>query len=292
MADMAEAVLHDGTAIPILVSGDGRALFIPADLRPRSESEAQTMRDWGADPDLGPNLVSALSQSYRVVAADYEGHGMAHPAPDTLTPENVAADFLAIADAAHAETFGYYGYSWLALCGLQLAIRTNRLWALIMGGFPPLEGPYKSMLAVTRAAHSAAAQARLEESSEQTTAVTSPVEPGDWDAATIQTNEAQTRQFVTLYEALQDFDDSTVGVAPDLPRLAFAGSADHIVYGPRWGGVTVRIGEPLAAHERELIEAGWDVQVIPALDHLSAMRSDVVVPLLTAWLGKVSRERQ
>ena len=286
MPDMAEAVLHDGTAIPILVSGDGRVLLIPADVKPHSELEAQTMRDWGADPDLGPNLVSALSQSYRVVAADYEGHRMAHPAPDTLTPENVAADFLAIADAAHAETFGYYGYSWLALCGLQLAIRTNRLWALVMGGFPPLEGPYKSMLAVTKAAHSAAAS-----SSEQTTAVTSAVEPGDWDAATIQTNEAQTRQFVTLYEALQDFDDATVGVAPDLPRLAFAGSADQIVYGPRWGGVTVRIGEPLAAHERELIKAGWDVQVLPALDHLSAMRSGVVVPLLTAWLGKVSREQ-
>lgn len=286
MANMAEAVLHDGTAIPILVSGGGRALLIPADLKAHSESEAQTMRDWGADPGLGPNLVSALSQSYRVVAADYEGHRMAHPAPDTLTPANVAADFLAIADAAHAETFGYYGYSWLALCGLQLAIRTNRLWALVMGGFPPLEGPYKSMLAVTRAAHAAAAS-----SSTQTAAADLQVEPGDWDAATIQTTEAQTRQFVTLYEALQDFDDSAIGVAPGLPRLAFAGSADHIVYGPRWGDVTVRIGGPLVAHERELVEAGWDVEVLPALDHLGAMRSDVVVPLLTAWLGKVSRER-
>lgn len=286
MAHTAEAVLHDGTRIPILVSGEGRALLIPANLSPRSASEAQTMLDWGADPDLGPNLVAGLSQSYRVVVADYEGHRMAHPAPATLTPENVTADLLAIADAAHAETFGYYGYSWLALCGLQLAIRTNRLWALVMGGFPPLEGPYESMLAVTEAAHTAAAR-----SPEQSQAVNVPVEPGDWDAARIQTNEAQTRQFVTLYEALQGFDDSTVGVAPDLPRLAFAGSADQIVYGPRWGDVTVRIGEPLAAHERELIEAGWDVQVLPALDHLSAMHSDVVVPLLQTWLGKVSREQ-
>jgi len=285
VADMAEAVLHDGTTIPIHLSGDGPPLLIPADLKPHSGSEAQAMLDWGADPDLGPNLVSGLSASHRVIAADYEGHRMAHPAPDTLTPENVAADLLAIADAAQAETFGYYGYSWLALCGLQLAIRTNRLWALIMGGFPPLEGPYKSMLAVTRAAHAAAAK-----SSEETTAVNPPVEPGDWDAATIQTNEAQTRQFVTLYEALQDFDDSTAALARDLPRLAFAGSADQIVYGPRWGDVTVRIGEPLAAHEHELIESGWDVQVLPALDHLGAMHSDVVVPLLKAWLGKVGRE--
>jgi hypothetical protein len=53
----------------------------------------------------------------------------------------------------------------------------------------------------------------------------------------------------------------------------------------------VRIGEPLAAHERELIDAGWDVQVLPALDHLGAMHSDVVAPLLQAWLGKVGREQ-
>lgn len=105
MSEMVEALLHDGTAIPVRVNGDGRALLIPADVRPRSGPEAQTMREWGADPDLGPNLVSGLSHSYRVIAADYEGHRMAHPAPDTLTPENVAADFLAIADAARAETF-------------------------------------------------------------------------------------------------------------------------------------------------------------------------------------------
>jgi pimeloyl-ACP methyl ester carboxylesterase len=167
------------------------------------------MRAWGTDPDLCPNFASGLSPSYRVIAADYEGHRMAHPAPETLTPANVAADFVAVADAAHADLFAYYGYSWLALCGLQLAIRTNRLWALIMGGHPPLGGPYKSMPAVTRVAHSAAAR-----SSEQAPAADVAVEPGDWDAAAIQTNAiqtnaAQTRQFVTLYEAVQDFDDAT-----------------------------------------------------------------------------------
>lgn len=282
VTDSAEAVLHDGTSIPMTISGSGPALFLPVRAEPRPAAEAGTMRAWGADPDLGPNLVLGLAPSYRVIAADYEGHRMAHPAPETFTPENVAADFLAIADAAAADRFGYYGYSWLSLCGLQLAIRTDRLRALVMGGFPPLEGPYKSMLAVTRAAHAAAGSA------EQTPAVDVPVEPGDWDAATIQTTEAQTRQFVTLYEALQDFDDSTAALAPDLPRLAFAGSADQIDYGQRWGDVQVRIGAPLAEHERELMAAGWDVQILPGLDHLGAMQSSVVVPLLKTWLDRVT----
>lgn len=257
VTDSAEAVLHDGG----------------------SHRHARLGRGPGPRPEPRHRPLAVVL----VIAADYEGHRMAHPAPDTLTPENVAADILAIADAAAADRFGYYGYSWLALCGLQLAIRTDRLWALVMGGFPPLEGPYKSMLAVTRAAPAAAAGP-----AEQTQAADVPVEPGDWDdAAAIQTTEAQTRQFVRLYEALQDFDDSTAAVAPGLPRLAFAGSGDQIDYGPRWGDVQVRIGAPLAEHKHELTAAGWDVQVLPGLDHLGAMQSSVIVPLLKTWLDRV-----
>jgi pimeloyl-ACP methyl ester carboxylesterase len=281
VTDTAEAVFHDGTTIRIAIQGDGPALLVPASLTPRTPAEAETMRQWGADPDLGPNLVNGLAGSNRVITADYEGHRMAHPAPDTLTPGNVAADLLAIADAADAGVFAYYGYSWLALSGLQLAIRTDRLRALVMGGFPPLDGPYKSMLAVTRAAHSAS------QSPGQAASPAVEVEPGDWDSASIQTTEAQTRQFVTLYEALQDFDDFAAAVPRDLPRLAFAGADDRIDYGPKWGGVQVRIGEPLATHRGALIEAGWDVQILPGLDHLGAMHSSVVLPILTGWLRKV-----
>jgi pimeloyl-ACP methyl ester carboxylesterase len=286
MTDAFEAVLHDDSRIPIAMRGEGRPLLVPARLEPHPPAEAETMRQWGADPDLGPNLVDGLARSYRVIAADYEGHRMAHPAPDTLTPENVTADLLAIADAAGADRFGYYGYSWLALSGLQLAIRTDRLWALIMGGFPPRGGPYESMLAVTRAAHAMA----IHSAGRSTPAIVVP-EPGDWDAVSVQTDEEQTRQFVTLYEALQDFDDSAAAVPPDLPRLAFASAADHIDYGPEWGGVQVRIGEPLAAYERSLIEAGWDVHLLAGLDHMSAMHSSLVLPLVADWLEKVARER-
>ena len=282
MADSAAAVLHDGTTIRITVHGDGPALLVPARLEPHPPAEAETMRLWGGDPDLGPNLVNGLAGSNRVIVADYEGHRMAHPAPETLTPANVAADLLAIADAAGADVFGYYGYSWLALSGLQLAIRTDRLRVLAMGGFPPLEGPYRSMLAVTRAAHSASIS---QETDPGTPAI--EAEPGDWDSAGIQTDPAQTQQFVTLYEALQDFDDFAAAIRQDLPRLAFAGAEDRIDYGPKWGGVQVRIGDPLVEHRTELIEAGWDVQILPGLDHLGAMQSSVVLPILSGWLRKV-----
>jgi pimeloyl-ACP methyl ester carboxylesterase len=80
--------------------------------------------------------------AFRVVAFDYEGHVLEVPKPSTLTPDNLARDFLVVADAAGAERFAWYGYSWLAVGGLQLALRSDRVAALVMGGWPPIGGPY------------------------------------------------------------------------------------------------------------------------------------------------------
>ena len=108
------------------------------------DATAEQMRAWGADPHLGHTLATGLADAgFRVIAADYERHLAQHPKPGTLTAAGAAADLLAVADAAGAARFAYYGYSWLALAGLQFAIRTDRLSALAMGGFPPLGGPYR-----------------------------------------------------------------------------------------------------------------------------------------------------
>ncbi len=277
--DTVAAALHDGTTITVTIQGDGPALLLPVSLAPHTAAEAETLRQWGGDPDLGPTLINGLAPTNRVIAVDYEAHRMAIPALQTLTPENLAGDFLAIADAAGVDRFAYYGYSWLALTGLQLALRTDRLEALAMGGFPPREGPYGSMLAVTRAAHAMSVKA----GGEPAGPVPEP-EPGDWYSVSVQTTEEQTQQFVTLYEALQDFDDSAAVLRGDLPKLAFAGAEDQIDYKPVWGGVRVAIGEPLARHKGGLTTAGWDVRVLPGLDHMGAMHSAVVLPILTDWL--------
>ncbi|WP_166872710.1 alpha/beta fold hydrolase [Salinibacterium sp. ZJ450] len=278
------AVLHDGSTIDVVAVGDGRAVLLPIRTVPYDSATAETMRAWGADPDAGPTVIAGLRDAgFRVIAADLEGHRMAHPAAKTLTPESLSQDLLAIADAADVDRFAYAGYSWLALCGLQLAIRTDRLWALAMGGYPPMGGPYREMLAVTRAAHA-------ESTAPQSTAPGSPVdvEPGDWDSAQVTTTPSQTRQFVTLYEALQDFDDARAARELTIPRLAYAGAGDEISYSPRWGGVTVRIAPPLREHQAELEAAGWTIRLLPGRDHIGAMRSDVTLPLLTTWLRSVA----
>src|SRR5438445_6433268 len=162
---MPEATLHDGSTIEIEVHGTGPTLLLPVNPQPVIGPQAELMRQYGTDPALGQSLIKGLSDAFRVVAFDYEGQCLRRPKPDTLTPGNTVNDLLAVADAAGADRFAYYGYSWLAMIGLQLAIRTDRLWALILGGFPPLGGPYEEFFFKQKTAYE---MASAEESSEET----------------------------------------------------------------------------------------------------------------------------
>ncbi len=281
---MTDALLHDGSTIEIEVHGAGPTLLLPVNPQPVNGLQAETMRQWGADPELGQSLIKGLSDAFRVVAFDYEGQCLRIPKPDTLTPANIASDLLAVADAVGAERFAYYGYSWLALIGLQLAIRTNRLSALIMGGFPPLDGPYAAMLRVTTVAHEMAVEAAAQ-TDERVPDQQPAVEAGDWDSVQVTISPDQTWQFVTLYQALQGFDDRAAQAHITCPRLCFAGSVDEIQYGPKWGDVLVSIAGPLIAERAELESLGWEVRVLDGLDHLQAMQAKQVVPILRSWLA-------
>lgn len=278
---MTEAKLHDGSTIHLEVHGQGPTVLLPVNPVPIEGTKADEMRKWGVDPALGRNLIDGLSDAFRVVAFDYEGHVLATPKPDTLTPANIAADLLAIADAVDAPRFAYYGYSWLALSGLQLAIRTDRLSALVMGGYPPLDGPYAEMLSVTMATYEMSGQDPAPQKAAEPKAEAGEY---DWDSAEVTMTEAQTRQFVTLYEGLQDFDDRAAQASLSCPRLCFAGSADKIEYGERWGGVDVDIAGPMVNRRAELESFGWEVRVLDGLDHVRAMQVVNVLPILRPWL--------
>jgi pimeloyl-ACP methyl ester carboxylesterase len=278
---MMTARLHDDAFLDVSVRGDGPAVLIPVSTAVTDPQTAERLRAWGADPDLGHTLATGLAAAgFRVITADYEGHLGDHPKPHTLTPAAVAADLLAVADAAGADRFAYYGYSWLALAGLQLAIRTDRLTALAMGGYPPLGGPYAAMLTVTRAAHRMALARR-----DRPPAAPAEVQPGDWDSAEVTRTPEQTGQYVTLYEALQTFDERAALDRLGMPRLAFAGENDTIAYGPQWDDARVDIAGPLRRHRDELTGRGWTVQLIPDTDHMSAMHANRVLAILGPWLA-------
>ena len=269
---MPRATLHDGSSIEIEIHGTGPTLLLPVNPQPVTGEQAELMRQYGTDPALGQSFIDGLSDTFRVAAFDYEGQCLRIPKPDTLTPTNVANDMLAIADAAETDTFAYYGYSWLAMVGLQLAIRTDRLSALIMGGFPPLNGPYKEMLVVTHVTYEMATGERSIPSAEES----------EWSGMSLAVD--QTRQFVTLYQALQGFDDQAVQTQLACPRLCFVGSKDEIQYDKNWGDVTVHLAEPIIQEKAQLSALGWDVKVLDGLDHIQAMQAKQVVPLLRSWL--------
>jgi len=271
---MLEAKTHDGSTITIEVHGTGPTLLLPVNPEPAQGEQAEAMRAWGADPALGRSLMEGLGDLVRVAAFDYEGHVLAHPKPATLTPDNISADLLAVADAVGADRFFYYGYSWLALSGLQLALRTDRLAGLAMGGYPPVAGPYKEMLVVTNGTLRQVGTATGKEPT-----------PGDWSTVEVDMSEAQARQFVTLYEALQDFDDSAAQARITCPRLCFAGSADVIEYDERFGGVRVDLAGPIARNRAELESLGWTVALLDGLDHAQAMQAPNALPVLRPWLA-------
>lgn len=259
--------------------GRGPAVLLPIDTAPAEEPLATQMRAWGADPSSGHTLATGLADAgFRVIAFDYAGHLAAHPKPTTLTADEVVADLLAIADEAGADRFTYYGYSWLSLAGLQLAVRTDRLTGLAMGGFPPLGGPYDAMLTVTRAAHRQAVANLGKPPSD------AEITPGDWDSSEVTATPGQTQQYLTLYESLIGFDERAAVERVTVPRLAFAGEDDNIRYGAAWDDAYVGIADGLAAHRDELVRLGWTVELIPGADHMKAMHAAVVLPLLTRWL--------
>jgi pimeloyl-ACP methyl ester carboxylesterase len=264
----ADVTLHDGSTVMIEIHGDGPALLLPVNPRPITGEQADVLRQYGADPALGQSLIQGLCDAFRVIAFDYEGHLRRTPRPLTLTPDAVINDLLAVADAAGANRFAYYGYSWLAMIGLQLALRTDRLWALVMGGYPPLDAPYAEMRQVTAAAYEiAGSEVPADE---------------EWSAAEL--SKEETQQYVTLYEALRDFDDRAVQGQITCPRVCFVGSADEIYYGPSWGDVTVSLAGPVIRGEAELKALGWDVHILEGLNHMGAMQAAQVLPILQPFL--------
>ena len=94
------------------------------------------------------------------------------------------------------------------------------------------------------------------------------------------------KQFVTLYENLMVFDDRSIQDRLQLPKLAFAGEKDTIVYGDNFGGVTVDIVGLLEKNEKRLNELDWDVEILKGndMDHTKAMQPAMVLPLIKPWL--------
>ncbi|WP_025027471.1 alpha/beta fold hydrolase [Caldalkalibacillus mannanilyticus] len=280
--------LMDESALKVGLVGNptSTTIMLPVAKESVYGKEADNLKLWGVDPELGKHFIEGLVDKFQILYFDYEGHRLQHPNPENLTPDNIVKDLLTIADEMNIKKFSYYGYSWLALVGLQLAIRTDRLESLIMGGFPPIEGPYKEMMIVTKKTYDQA----LNNQNSPDIDEQEPINPDkvDWDNIQVKIETNQTKQFVTMYENLMEFNDREIQHKLDIPRVVFAGEKDTIVYGENFGSVTVDIVGILQKNKQKLEHFGWDVEIVKGndMDHTKAMQPITVLSLIKPWLIK------
>jgi pimeloyl-ACP methyl ester carboxylesterase len=245
-----------GTRVPSLgiyyeVHGRGVPLILGAPLK--ASPTKQDPR--GA---ILKGYLDRLTDRYRVLVADYPDLGLdrgrSTPLPaGTLTAQRACDDVFAMADAAGFERFIWWGFSWGGVVGLQLASRSDRVAALVCGGWPPLGGPYADMLRIARA--------RVADPSQAAGA------PRD-------------RQMITFYESLQRWPEAEAIRRIRCPRMAYAGTEDTFVD----SGVSVRLGPLLRERRADLEREGWSVAEIPGRDHSVFKDPEAVVPIVRRFL--------
>lgn len=247
------ATAHNGDDIYVEVHGSGPAVILfnahPRPPEHPARDQLLAFRD---------EMINGLADRFSVVLPAYPGT----PKTGTLTPSAVTHDLLAIADEAGAETFAFWGHSWGAVIGLQLALHTPRVSALALSGFPPIDGPYRAMLDSVRALTG----------DRHIDGLTVPAKAQD-----------EYRQFLTYYEHLQGFDDRRAQAALTVPRLYFVGRDDTL---PLGDDVVARFGDTALAQQAELTDLGWSVTIVPDRDHATLINADAVLPVLAPFLDR------
>jgi pimeloyl-ACP methyl ester carboxylesterase len=206
--------------------------------------------------------LNRLTDRYRVLRVDYPSiGGSLDIAPGALTADRVCADLLAVASAAGFDRFAYWGYSWGAAVGLQLAARTDRLSALVLGGWPPLGAPYDGILQATR------------------------LKQPDPEPSSLKVlrSKDQYRQWETFYASLRDWPEAQSVARIRCPKMVFFGSDGDLIE----AGVPIRIASIIRQHRLTLEQMGWEVHEISGQGHGVCVMPELAVPPVRAFLDRV-----
>jgi pimeloyl-ACP methyl ester carboxylesterase len=203
-----------------------------------------------------------LTDRYRVLLVDYPGIGRSRDiAPEALTADRVCADLLGVARAAGFDRFAYWGYSWGGNVGLQLATRTDRLDALVVGGWPALGAPYEALLAAARRKLPAPEPSSL----------------------VVLRSPAQYAQWIHYGESIAGWPERAAVARIACPRLNLFGGDGDLVE----AGIPVPIASSIRAHRAELEALGWRVHEIVGQGHGLCLQPEVAVPPVRAFLDEV-----
>jgi len=238
--------LH-GTGAPLLI---GLPLF------------ASHTQVFGADSAAWLNgYLDRLTDRYRVLLVDYPSIGGSRDiAPQDLTADRVCADLLGVATAAGFDRFAYWGYSWGGAVGLQLAARTDRLTALVIGGWPPLGAPYAAILQAT---HFKAA------------------DPEPSSMAVLR-SKAQYAQWGHYYQSMLGWDEAASVARIACPKMVFFGAEGDLVE----AGIPITIASSIRQHHAQLEGQGCRVHEVPGQGHGVCLMPNLVVPQVRAFLDE------
>ncbi|RPH97386.1 MAG: alpha/beta hydrolase [Lysobacterales bacterium] len=236
------------------VHGQGTPLLLGF---PILASHAQVFGE-AAGP-IRDGFLERLTDRYRVLLMDYPSIGRSRDiAPELLTADRVCADLLSVASAAGFGGFIYWGYSWGAAAGLQLASRSDRLLGLVIGGWPPLGAQYADVLA----------------------AVEEQMDDPPPEVQVVLRSSAQYAQWAAFYRSIDTWPEERAARSTACPRLAFAGADGDVYAGTR----LIRNASILRARKEELEAMGWRVELIPGKGHSVGLEPETVVPVVRAFL--------
>ncbi len=205
-------------------------------------------------------FLAALTDRYQVLLLDYPSIGRSADIPPTeLKVDRVCSDLLAVASAAGFNSFIYWGYSWGANVGMQLAMRTDRLAGLVMGAWPPLGAQYAEVLA-------SAEDQIADPPAEVQVVLRSP---------------AQYAQWANYARSLGGWSEAEVCRSLSMPRLAFAGENGDVLAGSRM----IMNASILRARKAELEAMGWAVKLIPGRGHEVGL-DPAVIPFVREFLDQ------
>lgn len=206
-------------------------------------------------------FLDRLTDRYRVLVMDYPSIGLSASIPPAeLTAERVCADILSVADAAGFDRFAWWGYAFGGAVGLQLATRTDRLSALVVGGWSPLDAPYPAMLQAVRA----------------------NVDDPPSSSRMVLREPAQYAQWATFWDSLQSWAETEAEAVRGIqcPRLAIAGVAGEVIS----GGVDIGYAAALVSNRPALQAMGWQVEIMEDHGHEVGLNPAVFVPQVRAFL--------
>lgn len=249
--------LDPATGVHYEVQGQGRPLLIGLPLM----ASCHDIFGAGFDATLHGYL-DGLTERYRVLRVDYPSIGGSRSMPpEALTPDRVCADLLGVATAAGFDRFTYWGYSWGGAVGLQLATRSDRLDALVVGGWPPLGAPYADLLEAT---------------------CRKQADP-DPSSMKVLRSKDQYRQWETWNRSLLTWPEAEQVARIGCPKMVFFGEEGDLVE----AGIPVRIASLIRAHRDTLQAQGWRVLEVAGQGHGVCMQPERFVPHVRAFLDEV-----